>query len=676
MQFLFSGFLWTLALLAVPVIIHLFYFRRYKKVLFTQVRFLKELVEETSHRNKLRNLLILLCRMVALAALIFAFAQPFISKDEGLKAGQKAVILFIDNSHSMNGESGQGSLFSQAKAHALEIVQSFSDFDKIAITSHELSGRQSRFLSKDEAITAIEEIKETSRVNLLSKFLQKADGMLEKMSTYQGQVFLISDFQKSISDLNPTHFDSLVQYYLIPVQSISESNISLDTAYFIQPVVVPDQLNSVVYRMTNYSNQEADQIRVSYRLNGQEYPHRQISIKPKTSLSDTIQMKIGRSGIQKISLKLKDYPIVFDDEYHLCAPVDETFSVTIIYDQKVPANLQAAVSSIPFFLATLAPVNALNYALLAESKLIVLTDLKEISSGLAAELKKAMESGTNVILFPAANISDENYRSFLNLAGISGFGKFELNRKEVGRIDLEGEVFSDVFVHPNANIKLPVSQGQYAMQAGGAMETIMSYRDGSTFLSKYLVQNGRLYVFAIPWDESYSNLAQSPEVLLPFIFKAAISNQTVTRHSYVIGKDQTVLWRPSNDWIKPESGLLVKGPEEFVPSMRPLMKDWQIEIYEQVQKPGFYTLQQLDQEITTFAYNVDRMESNPICDSEEELMEKTADKVNIIKPSDASALGQILKESLEKKSFWWILILIAVISLFLESILIRFWKNS
>lgn len=77
MQFVFQSFLWTLVLLSIPVIIHLFYFRKYQKVLFTNVHFLKELVEETATKNKLKNLLILIARLLAISALILAFAQPF-----------------------------------------------------------------------------------------------------------------------------------------------------------------------------------------------------------------------------------------------------------------------------------------------------------------------------------------------------------------------------------------------------------------------------------------------------------------------------------------------------------------------------------------------------------------------------------------------------------------------
>ncbi len=675
MQFLFPGFLWVLGLLSVPVIIHLFYFRRYKKVLFTQVRFLRELVEQTAHRNKLRNLLILLCRMIALAALILAFAQPFLPDQQGTAGMQKAVAVFIDNSHSMNGQSDQGSLFAKAKALATGIVEAHGEYDKIAILSHELGGRQNRFLSREDALTAIEEIRETAVVSPLSKVCSRIQPLFSKMEGYQPEVYLISDFQTSITDLTPEQLDSSIRYHLVPVQSLAESNVSIDSAWFVQPVVVPGQVNAIAFTLTNHGDSEIDQLRVSYSLNGQEFPHGSVDVPPGKQLTDTIRVKIPNTGEQQIAIRIKDYPITFDDEYFLSARVDEAFGVQIIYEQTVPKNLDLAVGSIPYFSPSLSPAGALDYSKFASNKLIILTGLSQISSGLSAELEKVIQAGTNVLLFPAAELKPGAYDVFCNQLGIPAPGAWETLRKEVGRIDLEGEVFSDVFINPKANIKLPVSTGQYQLSRGAAFETIMSYRDGSPFLVKYLVQKGNLFVFACPWGESYSNLARSPEVLLPFLFKAAVSNQASKRHSYTIGRDLSVSWTPRPDWVSPEAGLLMTGPEEFVPSLRPQGREWQVDVYEQVRKPGIYSLSDRKEQLAGFAFNEDRTESDPSFLTAPQIREKLGERVDIVEAGDSASLAGVLKANRDKKSYWWILVLASVIFLFLESLLIRLWKN-
>src|SRR6478609_8586650 len=102
MQFLYPGFLFALLTLAIPVVVHLFNFRRYKKVYFSNVQFLREVQEQQASRRNLKERLILAVRMLALAFLVFAFARPFIPGDDAADAGkQRSVSIFVDNSYSM-----------------------------------------------------------------------------------------------------------------------------------------------------------------------------------------------------------------------------------------------------------------------------------------------------------------------------------------------------------------------------------------------------------------------------------------------------------------------------------------------------------------------------------------------------------------------------------------------
>ena len=115
MSFLYPAFLTALATIAIPIIIHLFHFRRFKKVYFTNVRFLKEVKQETSSRQKIRNLLVLTMRILAIAMLVLAFAQPFLPKSDQVKQGMQAISLFIDNSFSMNARAQEAPLLELAK---------------------------------------------------------------------------------------------------------------------------------------------------------------------------------------------------------------------------------------------------------------------------------------------------------------------------------------------------------------------------------------------------------------------------------------------------------------------------------------------------------------------------------------------------------------------------------
>jgi uncharacterized membrane protein len=82
MNFQNPTFLWALLLLAIPLIIHLYNFRQYKKVVFSNLAMLKEIQTQSSKTRQIKKWLILASRMLALAALILAFALPFIPPNQ------------------------------------------------------------------------------------------------------------------------------------------------------------------------------------------------------------------------------------------------------------------------------------------------------------------------------------------------------------------------------------------------------------------------------------------------------------------------------------------------------------------------------------------------------------------------------------------------------------------
>src|SRR3989344_2721824 len=102
MSFTYPAFLFALSAIAIPIIIHLFNFRKFKTVYFSNVRFLKEVKQETQAKSRLKHLLVLASRILAISFLVFAFSQPFIpAENNKIPLGDKTISIFIDNSFSM-----------------------------------------------------------------------------------------------------------------------------------------------------------------------------------------------------------------------------------------------------------------------------------------------------------------------------------------------------------------------------------------------------------------------------------------------------------------------------------------------------------------------------------------------------------------------------------------------
>ena len=167
MQFVNPIFLWALGALLIPIIIHLFHFRKFKKVYFTNVHLLKEIKEETSTRSRLRNIIVLLTRMAALALLVLAFAQPVIS-DQDIDANKDQVVtVVVDNSFSMNALKSEVPLLRRAKDQAKRIIESYGETDQFAVLTPELRTKHLRLIDKKTAISFIDEIQATADIKTL-----------------------------------------------------------------------------------------------------------------------------------------------------------------------------------------------------------------------------------------------------------------------------------------------------------------------------------------------------------------------------------------------------------------------------------------------------------------------------------------------------------------------------
>jgi hypothetical protein len=102
MGFLFPVVFWGLLLLAIPILIHLFRFRRYKVIHFSRISWLKDLVNREQSSRKLKHYLILASRILGMLFLIIAFSQPFpFSSENETGSHGNTRIIFIDNSQSM-----------------------------------------------------------------------------------------------------------------------------------------------------------------------------------------------------------------------------------------------------------------------------------------------------------------------------------------------------------------------------------------------------------------------------------------------------------------------------------------------------------------------------------------------------------------------------------------------
>lgn len=679
MQFLFPTFLFALFAIAIPIIIHLFHFRRFKTVYFTNVRFLKEVKEESNARAKIRNWLVLMARILAITFMVFAFAQPFIpQKDSDVKQGLKVVSIFVDNSHSMSSLSQDVTLLEKARLRAKEIVEAYDVEDEFQILTNDFEGRHQRLVSRDDALGLIDEVKITPAVKELSKVFSRQKQALSSSTADHQVAYVISDFQKNITDITSIE-DTTIELTFIPLQSVEQQNISIDSCWFEAPVQMINQTNALVVKLRNLSDQDKENVRLTLKLDGQVKPLGNINIPARSEAYDTVNLTILRTGWHEAELSITDYPVNFDDDYAFSFNVNKDINLLVINDATQTNKYFNAVSSLPSFNVVNESSSRLDYSKIPSYQLIIVNEVRNISSGLAFELKQYAQNGGNLLIFPHAQASITSYNGFLKGLNVNEFTKFDNTERSVIYINTEEFVFKDVFANEQKDLTLPITKGNFIQTRYGSRqeEVLLRYRDGNSYIGKYKLGKGNVYLSSAPLDGQYNDLIQNNiSILIPMLSKMAISTSGERKIANIIGRDNLI----EADGKVASSELLYKlkgKDEEFIPEQKVIGSKVLLGLNNQVQKAGFYSLflgDDTEEKLSTFAFNYDRKESELDYFTQEELKALGGNLVDVVEGTGVVNFAEKIGERNKGWILWKWCIIIALIFLGVETLLLRFWK--
>ena len=235
--------LWGLLALAIPIALHLLQLRRYRRVAFSNVSFLKDVQKETQSRHRLRNLLILLARLLAFAALILAFADPMRAPENGVQgSSRQAVSIYLDTSPSMMAAGEMGPLIQEAKQKASALVEAFSETDKFHVFTSEFAGQDQRFLTQTEALERIASTQLSAHAPNLGAVMQRSLDQFRRAEGATPRAFWVTDMQKSSHDLlNLPTPDTSVAWHVLPVMGNDVPNVWIDSVWFDAPLALGDQ---------------------------------------------------------------------------------------------------------------------------------------------------------------------------------------------------------------------------------------------------------------------------------------------------------------------------------------------------------------------------------------------------------------------------------------------------
>ena len=687
MEWVRPEILWGLAALIIPVLIHLLHLRKFRKVAFSNVSFLADIKKETRSKQRLRNLLILALRLIAIGAIVCAFADPYIPYSENSKDASRvgnAISIYIDTSPSIDAIGEEGPLLQVCKTRASEIVERYSETDKFNILTNSFSGSHAHFHSKEEALERISGIQTEPFVRNVESVISRSTDLLQKENDRVKTIYYLSDLQKSSHLLSDQFLpDSNVSIFFLPNLANERPNVWIDSAWFNSPIATVGKSAELHVRLKHNALQRVDGLGLQLHIDGERKAISSFHLIPGIETDTVLRFSHGGTGLNHAVLSINDSPIKFDDTYYLGYEVvdqinilhltqdlfsKETKSLNRVYDSTIAAVNIETSESLP------------DAQTLSSFDLIIANGLVDPTNGLTKTLFDFSSSGGTVLIIPdSSNISSRaNY-----LRTQFGFGsgsKWNLSETPVsiGNMNVDHPLFDGVFSSTPKRMDLPSTDRCISRDISPDEEILASMTSGLVFLSRISVNQGGVFLFGSPLEKETGNLVNHA-LFVPILLRISEVARSARVNAVTLGLDNSLTLNfESNE----EDDIRITSLDSnivILPESRSAYGSTNLLLGPELDIPGNYLVEINNTHTLAFGVNADRTESDPsawdVPTFREQLSSfgwSNASVLNITNKTISSVVGNLDTGN----HLWWYLILIVILALSGETILQKRWKRT
>lgn len=686
MKFLFPSFLFALLAIAIPVIIHLFSFKRYKTVYFSNIEFLKDIKKESNKKSRIKQILILIARILTIVFLVFAFAQPYLPTNRNAqKQARQLVAVYIDNSFSMNALSEQGQLLEVARNKALEICLAYPAGTKFRLFTNDLKPQHQHIYNKEQFIQQVSEVETSSTVVPLSLIYNRFTGQSAKTTENADKnLYLISDFQRTISDIENFSDGNLFSYYL-PLKPNKVANLYIDSCWVEVPAHRLGQEETIFVRIKNSSNENYQNLPLKLFLNDSIKSITNFSVDAQNEIVANLKFKNNSSGSQLGKIEISDYPFTHDNNWYISYFVEKNLKALAISNKNTESKeglgyISALFANDAYVQLDKMDIKSLQVNRLNEYNTIFLVNLENFSSGFLNELENVVNKGTSVVLFPGTKNNPVFNNKLLSLFNANGIRGMDSTQQEISGIDFENKFFEDVFRKREENPVLPSIEGHLRFEDNTRADEnkLLSFQNGDKALSQLDYQDGKVWIFSFPLEEK--NKAFARDILfVPTLYNIVLNSLPKQEISFIVGKN-SFFDIPRNLNVNLNSTLEIENPlsgAKFIPGKTTSGRKTRLEFGEQITNDGHFLIKNDGNTVSSMAFNFNRLESDLRYFEATELK----DKLDFAQLKNATLVteiernfSEIFDEIQNGKQFWKWCILLALCFILVEVVLARFWK--
>ncbi|HBS86287.1 MAG: hypothetical protein A2W91_09725 [Bacteroidetes bacterium GWF2_38_335] len=626
MSFANPLFLFALFAVSIPVIIHLFNFRRYKVVYFSNTKLLRDIKEQTKAQSQLKHLLTLLCRILFITALVFAFARPFIPVD-GITNSEEnnTVSIYIDNSFSMDAEGENGRLAEAAKNLAVEITGMYDRKTRFLLITNDQETRHMHLLTADKLLEYVSEMTVSPRTLDIRDVVEKQKNFFLNSEKGKQQAFyIISDFQKSTSSLKLIKPDSNTVYNLVHMKNQSTGNLYIDSCWFESPARIFNQPEELFIKVVNKSDQNQFKIPVRLSINDSLKSIGSVDIESNSEKTISLSYTNSQKGLFKGMIEISDYPITYDNVFYFSYVISEKINVLSINSVPSGKYISTLFSADDYFNFQEVSEKNIDYFSFPKNDLIILNEPEKVQSGLIQQLREYVEKGGSLIFIPGAKTDLKSCNDLMASLNSPAYSKTDTADTEVKTINFQSRIYKNVFRKTEENVSLPILFSRMKINPSGRSmtETILGDKTGSPALACTPNNKGKVYSFSFSIDPSSSNFARHP-LFVPTFYNIACNAKETSEIYHLIGKNN-VIDVPEVETKNSDDIFHLVSTEnnvDYIPETRQNIGGSSIIVNSELRTAGNYVLMNNNKPAYVFSFNYDRTESDLSCFSKDELLE-------------------------------------------------------
>lgn len=641
MQFKNPEILYALFLLLIPIIVHLFQLRKFQKVAFTNVAFLKEAILQTRKSSQIKKWLILCTRLLLLACIVLAFAQPFTSKTNTFNT-KKETVIYLDNSFSMQAKGREGELFIRA---IQDLISNIPENDNITLLTNDSEYRNTTIKNiKNDLL----QLGYSSNTLSLEAALLKSNTFLSKEKATTKNIVFISDFQQNKDSFNPKT-DSLINLHFVKLTPVSENNIAIDSAYISE------------------NNRNTLELRVILKNSGTPVENLPVSLFNFDKLIAKTSVALNKKAETSFSLPkgepingkitIEDSNLIFDNT--LFFNINKSSNINVLVINSEDDSFLKRIYTDDEFNYTTTALNQLNYNIINEQRLIVLNELDAIPNALSMALKAFTDQGGTLIIIPSNKIDNASYNLLLNKYN-SNFNAFFTTEKQVTKINYSHPLYSNgVFEKQVSNFQYPKVNSFYNVTFNNA-SAILQFEDGKPFL----YQNKNVFVFVSSLNADNSNFKNSP-LIVPTLYNIGRYSFKNPPIYFNIGKENSF---DVETQLQQDAVLtLANNNQSIIPKQQYFNNKVIITTSEMPSIASIYTVKNKNESIKNVSYNYNRNESNLV-------YRNLLTSKNITVGNSINEIFDTIKSDTKVNALWKWFVIFALALLIIEMLILKYFK--